>query len=105
MKIIAVNISQTKLTQTILDATKRAWVLVLSRCTEYDYVIGVSKGDIEGFFMKTGEHPDPNQPDRVEFDLLPCTSQQIDLIRDYINDKKINLKFISVKYIEPVGCN
>ncbi|MBC7524043.1 MAG: hypothetical protein H7239_06360 [Flavobacterium sp.] len=100
MKIIAVNISQTISTQTILDATKRAWVLVLSKCAEYDYVISVSKGVIEGFLKKTAEHPDSFQPDRVDFDLLPCTPQQIQQIKDYINVNKINLKFISTKYID-----
>lgn len=101
MKIIAVNINKALASNprpTILDATKRAWKLNINRCKDYDYVIGVGNGHIQGFFRKTGEHIDLIEPPRVEFDLTPCNSQEENKIRDYCVNK--NLRGITTKYID-----
>ena len=100
MKIIAVNINKALASNprpTILDATKRAWKLNINRCKDYDYVIGVVNGHIVGSFSKTTEHQDSIQPNRVEFNLIPCNPQDDNLIRNYCNNK--NLRGITTKYI------
>jgi hypothetical protein len=103
MKIIAVNITKTLASGlSVLSSTERAWVLNISNCSKRNYVIGIKNGKIEGFFKKTGEHPDSIDPKRVAFILIELDASCI--INCFNNNPLIGLKGITTKYID-INCN
>ena len=99
MRIIAVNIYKGIILMNPMDATKRVWKLKLNKCIDYEYVIGVNKGEIVECFTMIGVHQDLTIIDRVEFDLELCSPLQNSHIRAYIDANNINLKWITTKFI------
>jgi hypothetical protein len=99
--IIAVNIGRTlNAGLTIQQATERAWSLSMNNCLMHQYVIGVSGGEILGYFRLINVSQDELEPDRVAFELEPCTQQQIDTINNHIQANNVNLKGVQRgKYI------
>ena len=99
--IIAVNISRALAEgKTPHEATERAWDLIADNCSEHEYVIGVSKGTIISCFVLISVEQYEEYPDRVKFDLKPCSPQEEETINNYILDNQVNLSYIQKgKYI------
>ena len=103
MKIIAVNITKTLASGLSVQlSTEREWKINLVKCSKYDYVIGISRGKIEGLFKKTGENIIPLKPNRVKFDLIELDPTCI--INCFNNNSSIGLKGFVAKYID-INCN
>jgi len=98
MKIIAVNISKQYKNETLLNATRRAWILDINKCKDFDYVIGVVIGDIFSYFRKVNVMPD-REIRRVCFDLEKCSNDEELEIRNYISSHNIKLRGFVTKYI------
>ena len=96
MRIIAVNI-RNNISKPPLLATQRAWKLNINRACKSDYVIGVASEDVYGYFRINGVMQDIQEPDRIAFDLIECTPNEIALINAAITS--VNLKGIRTKYI------
>jgi hypothetical protein len=100
MKIIAVNISKTLLVEkSCFEATQNSWRLNLNSCKKFDYVIGVSKGYIECHYKLKDVHQDKVDFNRVDFDLVRCTSEEEKSINEFIKLKGIKLSRFVTKYI------
>lgn len=100
MKIIAVNINKgIDMHMDFKSATERAWLLNLEKCKKYDFVIGVSFGEIKVYYKLIDVTYDRHEIERVCFDLIPCNNSEISTIIKYIYRNKINLNRIVVKYI------
>jgi hypothetical protein len=99
--IIAVNINRALASGlSIQNATERAWALSIDNCKKHEYVIGVVSGAVVGYFKLNNVIQDSQLPNRVKFDLIPCTGTDIQLIDDYISSNNISLDYIQRgKYI------
>lgn len=101
MKIIAVNISHNIKEFEPLQATERAWKLNLERTKKYDFVIGVSKGEVynSAYFKLLCSNIDEKHTDRVRFELIQCSPEEENQIRKFLSQLMPNsLKFITTKY-------
>ncbi len=99
MKIIAVNINKALAAGTSpFDATKRAWIINEKkfRADIPKYVIGVSRGDIKGFYELEAVNKDV-EPRRLKFTLKEIKETTItNSIKRFTSGKK--LKHFVVKY-------
>lgn len=98
MKILAVNIhNQLAKKLSVLDATKRAWLLDENKFEKNlpVFVIGVANGDIKGYFRLMGWNKDKIEPNRLEFTLDGCTEAEIVSIDNFTKDK--NLRYFVTK--------
>lgn len=103
MKIIAVNITKTLASGLSVQlSTEKEWKINLTKCSKYDYVIGVSRGKIEGLFKKINQNIILTKSNRVEFNLVELDATCI--INCFNANTSIGLKGFVTKYIE-INCN
>jgi len=102
MKIIAVNIGKSlSKGNTVINSTRRAWKLDLEKANGFDKVISIDHGIITGYFnlAPNGVRQDSREPNRVYFNLTPCTSAEKLAIDSFIKVNRINLSGFVTKYI------
>jgi len=97
MTIIAVNISKNVSRMSLLNATRRAWKLNLSKARKCIFVVGVSNGTINEYYNLHSAFVDRREPDRIAFKLSVCNSGQRRIINATVGSQ--NLRGFVTKYI------
>lgn len=99
MKLILVNIGNTFNVNSIMSATKEAWLLKRATAESYEFVVAVAGGNVIQVFKKIDVDDHSTQIGRVRFKLDFCNLNEENMVKNYIDDNSVNLKYFVTKYL------